>query len=148
MTVMLAAPENVDVLAPLFDAYRSFYDQPSDLEGARTFLMERLGRGQSVVFMAVGADGESPVGFVQLYPLFSSVRMAPVWVLNDLFVLPEHRRTGAGRDLLEAAMAMGRSTGAVALQLETERENHAAQALYEVSGWKRDEEFEHYELTL
>ena len=148
MTVMLAGPENADVLAPLFDAYRTFYGQPSDVEGARTYLTERMGRGQSVVFMAVADDRETPLGFVQLYPVFSSVRMSGIWILNDLFVAEGHRRSGIGRSLMDAAVSMAHSTGAAAIQLETTKDNSAAQALYESLGWRRVTGYEHYELTM
>jgi hypothetical protein len=39
---------DVDLLAPLFDAYRQFYRQPSDLELARQFLFDRLRNDQSI----------------------------------------------------------------------------------------------------
>jgi hypothetical protein len=45
--------KQVDLVAPLFDAYRQFYGKPSDLEDARQFLFERLQRGESVVFAVI-----------------------------------------------------------------------------------------------
>jgi ribosomal protein S18 acetylase RimI-like enzyme len=84
--------EEVDRIVPLFDAYRQFYGQTSDPEGARRFLSERLGRGESVIF-AVMERGRA-LGFTQLYPSFSSVSMKPIWILNDLFVVEDARRRG------------------------------------------------------
>ena len=46
-------------------------------------------------FVAV-ADGTG-VGFVQLYPTFTSIGAKRAWVLNDLFVVPEARRRGVRR---------------------------------------------------
>src|SRR6266851_4244256 len=94
-----AGLDDLEALAPLFDGYRRFYRQPSDPQAARAFLAERLKRNESVIFVAV-LDG-GIVGFTQLYPLFSSVSMKRLWLLNDLFVAPEARRTGAGRGLDE-----------------------------------------------
>ncbi len=82
---------HLDVLTGLFDAYRQFYGQEPDLLGARRFLEARLRGGDSVVLLAFDATGAG-VGFVQLYPSFSSVAMKPIWILNDLFVAPEARR--------------------------------------------------------
>ncbi|MFV1979747.1 MAG: hypothetical protein ACC655_01210, partial [Rhodothermia bacterium] len=82
VTIVEVGPDDLDVLVPLFDAYRVFYEQPSDPERARTFLTARMRMGESTIFLA-GLDGE-PAGFVQLYPSFSSVSTARIWILNDL----------------------------------------------------------------
>ena len=146
MSVRRAGLEDLAVLVPLFDGYRQFYQQPSDAALAERFLRERLARGDSVIFLA--EDESGPLGFTQLYPIFSSISAAPAWVLNDLFVSPGARRSGAGRALLERARQHGIETGARWLSLSTGRENREAQALYEKLGWVRDTEYYHYELPL
>jgi len=138
---------DLDLLVPLFDAYRQFYRKPSDLNLARRFLLERLQHNQSIVFLAVRRDG-SAVGFTQLFPSFSSASAARIFILNDLFVQPEARRMGIGSLLLSAAANFGRSAGAVRLTLSTEVTNHAAQALYEAQGWTRQTDFYVYNLAL
>ena len=139
---MRAELDDLDALVPLFDAYRRFYGQPSDLIGARTFLADRFKRGESVIFLAV-VDG-AIVGFTQLYPSFSSVSMKRLWVLNDLFVTPDARKSGAGRALLERAERWAAETGAKGLTLSTQITNLGAQRLYEACGWTKDDEFLHY----
>jgi GNAT superfamily N-acetyltransferase len=94
--VRQATIDDVDVLVPLFDAYRQFYRQQSNIEAARQFLLERFRFNQSVVFLA-GVTGGAASGFIQLFPSFSSTRLAPIWILNDLFVAPEHRRQGVAQ---------------------------------------------------
>src|SRR5689334_2179856 len=128
--------EQVELVAALFDAYRQFYGQPPDLEGARRFLAERLGRGESVIY-AVVENGRA-LGFTQLYPSFSSVSMKPIWILNDLFVAEDTRRQGAGTRLLCAARDHALRSGAARLALSTAVTNTTAQALYERHGWRRD----------
>jgi GNAT superfamily N-acetyltransferase len=135
--------DDLDALVPLFDAYRQFYKRPSDPDGARTFLADRIKREESVIFLAV-ADG-TIVGFTQLYPLFSSVSMQRLWLLNDLFVAPDARTTGAGRALLERAERHAAETGAKGLTLTTQNTNLTAQRLYEACGWTKDEDFFHYQ---
>lgn len=134
------------MLVPLYDGYRQFYQQSSDPELAEGFLRERLSRGDSVIFLA--EDESGALGFTQLYPIFSSISAGPAWVLNDLFVAPGVRRSGAGRALLERARQHGVETGARWLSLSTGRANREAQALYEKLGWVRDTEYYHYELPL
>ena len=138
--------DDLDALVPLFDAYRRFYAQPADRDGARTFLADRLKRGESVIFLAV-ADGVI-VGFTQLYPSFSSVSMMRSWILNDLFVAVEARASGAGRALIERAERWAAETGAKGLTLTTHTTNRTAQRLYEACGWTKDEEFFHYSRSL
>jgi GNAT superfamily N-acetyltransferase len=148
MQIKRATISDLDGAAPLFDAYRQFYGQRSDLAAARAFLDERLRRDESVIFLAV-ADGQpsgEALGFTQLYPSFSSVSLKRLWVLNDLFVDPNVRRGGVGRRLLERAREWAIETGAKGLVLTTAVDNSTARALYESCGWQRDDAFQHYYL--
>ena len=72
--------------------------------------------------------------------------MRRIWILNDLFVAPTHRRAGVGGALMARAEAFARGAGAKRLALATQRTNAQAQALYQARGWKRDETFDHYSL--
>ena len=92
--VRRATVADLDRIAPLFDAYRQFYGQAHDLDLAREFLRGRLEQDQSVIFLALRPDG-SAVGFTQLYPSFSSASAKRIFILNDLFVDPTARRSGA-----------------------------------------------------
>ena len=138
-----ATPEDAALIAPLFDAYRQFYEQPADADAALAFITARLERGESVILLARRPDG-SALGFCQLYPSFCSVLAAPIYVLYDLFVVPDARRLGVGRALLLAAEAHARATGHARMDLTTARNNLRAQALYESLGWVCDEVFLSY----
>lgn len=135
-----AIREDAALIAPMFDAYRQFYEQPADADAALAFITARLERGESVILLARRPDG-SALGFCQLYPSFCSVLAAPIYVLYDLFVAPDARRLGVGRALLLAAEAHARATGHARMDLTTARNNLRAQALYESLGWVRDEVF-------
>ena len=138
---------DLDSLVPLFDGYRQFYGKPSDEAGAREFLTARLRLNESIILLARDEHGAA-LGFTQLYPLFSSVRMVRTWLLNDLFVAAAARRQGVAKALLEAAATQARNLGAASLSLSTAHDNLAAQALYESLGWQRDTQFREYALTL
>ena len=144
MHIKRATISDLDDVAPLFDAYRQFYGQRSDLGAARTFLDERLRRDESVIFLAV--EDSKALGFTQLYPSFSSVSLKRLWILNDLFVVADVRRGGVGRRLLDRAREWAIETGAKGLVLATAVDNSRARALYESCGWRRDDEFQHYYL--
>ena len=145
--VRRATLSDVPLAAPLFDAYRTFYGQSPDPVLARTFLEERLARGESVVLLAFDGEPDRAIGLSQLYPIFSSVAARPRWLLNDLFVAPTARERGVGRTLLEGAREFAAETGAAGLNLETAPDNAAAQRLYESTGWERDSSL-HYALNV
>lgn len=130
--VRRASVEDLDTAAALFERYRTDVGQAPSPVRSRDFLAERLSRNESVLLLA-----EGDAGFVQLYPTWSSVRLARVWVLNDLYVLPPQRRRGHARALLDAAAEFARNDGALRLDLDTTPDNVAAQALYLAAGWQR-----------
>jgi len=146
ISARLAAFEDLDLIAPLFDGYRQFYGQASDMALARDFLGQRLSKRESTIFLALDDAGRA-LGFTQLFPSFSSVRAKRIYILNDLFVAPASRGCGAGALLLKTAAEFGRGQNAARLALSTGVENKTAQRLYEANGWKRDEVFYYYNLT-
>jgi ribosomal protein S18 acetylase RimI-like enzyme len=126
----------------LFDRYRVFYKQPSDLQLAKAFITERLVNNESVIFVVL--DEEVAVGFTQLYPKYSSARAVKNWILNDLFVEPTHRKKGFGAALIDAATTYSKSNGAKFVQLETAVDNYTARELYKAVGFvehEADKEF-------
>lgn len=144
--IIRAKPEHTELVVPLFDAYRQFYKQKSDLASAREFLGNRLKKDQSVIFLAL--EGEKAVGFTQLYPSFSSSSMRRLWILNDLFVVQQGRKKGVGEALMERAHQWAVETNAEGLTLETATDNHTAQRLYERLGYKKDEVYFRYNLLV
>ena len=138
-TVTLATVKEV---VPLFNAYREFYKQPSDLEQAEQFLKERLQKEESIILLAY-LDAQ-PVGFVQLFPIFSSVAMKKAFLLNDLFVAEHARKQGVAMRLIEECYAYCKNEDARYITLETATDNKQAQKLYEKLGMKIDQDVFHY----
>ena len=139
----IATLADLDVIAPLFDAYRQFYEKATDLALAKSFIGDRLQSNESVVLLASN-EAQQVVGFCQLYPTFCSVEARPIYSLYDLFVSPQARRSGAGKVLLQAAEKLAAASGKTRMDLTTARTNKPAQAAYESLGWVRDEVFHAY----
>lgn len=144
MTTRKATVEDVDQLGLLFDSYRVFYNKASDPGGATLFLSERISNNESVIYIAANGDG-ALVGFVQLYPLFSSTRMKRLWLLNDLFVSPECRGRGVSIALVEAAKELCRTTDSCGMILETAKDNAIGNNLYLRTGFSKDVEHNFFE---
>lgn len=146
MKIFHATIEDLEGVSNLFNLYRMFYQQESDLGGAKAYIKERIERKDSVIFVV--KDKQNYVGFTQLYPTFSSISMKRAWILNDLYVDTKARKQGVGEALLLKAKEYAMETGAKSISLETAPDNYSAQRLYEISGYKRDSQFYHYELDL
>ena len=144
MRIYEATIADLDGLASVFNNYRMFYRQDSDIEGAKVFLRNRMERKESVIFVAV--EDDEYIGFTQLYPSFSSISMKELWILNDLFVQTLSAEQEQEK-LLEAAKEFALENGAKGVKLQTEIDNLSAQRLYAENGYLRDNRYFHYELT-
>jgi len=142
MILNKATIKDLDLITPLFDLYRQFYKQSSDPDSAKEFLCARIDNNESVIFWALDENNISGMGFVQLYPIFSSVGMKRLWLLNDLYVHTDYRKMGVGEALMEKAREFAVETKAKGIILETEKTNAQAQNLYDKLGYKRDKD--HY----
>ncbi len=145
MDIIKATAADIKSVAPLFDLYRQFYEQSPDIQGAEAFLKERIEQKQSVIFFL--KIEKQIVGFMQLYPGFSSVRMRKIFILNDLYVIPSARKHGIGEALILRAVEFAKGEKAHHLVLSTAK-NNPAQHLYKRLGWKKDEEFDQFDLLL
>lgn len=146
MKVREAKIEDVDAVAQLFDGYRVFYRKESDVDGAKAFLSERINNKESRIYVCEESDGTF-VGFTQLYPLFTSTRMKRAWLLNDLYVHPDHRGKGASKMLIQRGKELVRETGAFGMMLETEKSNDIGNKLYPSVGFKLNDDSNFYEWT-
>lgn len=140
-----ATIQDVQQLAELFDQYIVFYHKDSDIPAAEIFLKERIENRDSEIFVAE-YEGKL-VGFVQLYPLFSSTRMKRYWLLNDLYVNKNSRGKGFSKELIEEAKEMAKSTDAAGILLETGKSNDIGNQLYRSCGFKIYDEVNFYEWT-
>jgi len=139
-----AATADVEQLAELVEQYRGFYRQEPN-PNTQQFLRDRLASNESVVVVAV--EDDQLVGFAQCYPTFSTVALAEIWLLNDVFVHPDFRRRHIAEQLMAETEAAAQHAGAVRIWLRTAHLNAPAQALYEGRGWVHDDVFKRYDLV-
>ncbi|KJF46884.1 MULTISPECIES: GNAT family N-acetyltransferase [Bacillus] len=142
MDIVRANENDLKQVSVLFDQYRQFYKQISNVEAAYHFLVERYRKQESILLVA--KQGEQYVGFVQLYPTFSSVAMKDAFILNDLFVINDFRQKGVGKELMKKAFSFANDKGARFICLETATSNIKAQQLYEKMGMTSDSSTQHY----
>lgn len=137
-----ASVDNLDELKKLFQCYRIFYKKTPDTEGEKEFLKERITKKESEIYLAKTEN--KFIGFVQLFPMFSSTRITRLWLLNDLYVDEQYRKSGAASLLIEKSKELARETKSAGLMLQTAKDNITAQSLYDKTDFVRDENFYTY----
>ena len=147
MTVNKATIQDLAPLAVLFDEYRVFYKKESNLRNATAFLSERINKDDSVIFIAKSGE-ERLMGFVQLYPLFSSTKMKRLWLLNDLYVNPAFRGLNVSVMLIDRAKQLARETDSAGLLLETAKSNTIGNNLYLKTDFVLDTDHNFYAWTI
>jgi GNAT superfamily N-acetyltransferase len=144
MIVRKADKGDLESLSILFDNYRKFYKKNADIIGAGIFLKERISKNDSEIFIAVNDKGVV-MGFVQLYPLFSSTRMKRLWLLNDLFIEPEYRGKNISIALINECKNLCHKTDSCGMILETAKDNSIGNSLYLKTGFLADSDHTYYE---
>jgi ribosomal protein S18 acetylase RimI-like enzyme len=142
MEIIKANISHIKIAAKLFDLYRMFYGQSSDIKGAEGFLKERISGKESIIFLAF--DGENAIGFMQLYPSFSSVSMQRIIILNDLYIDEKWRGRGVGKALIKEAEKIALENGIKKITLSTAQDNVKAQKLYEAEGFLKGGFFNYF----
>lgn len=137
---MIAAIKKIEkdeyaLVAHMFNKYRIFYQQASDIELAKEYLKERLANNEAQVFVAYDSITSALFGFTLLYARFSSVSAIKNWHIGDLYVEPHQRRRGIGQKLLQTAVDFAIEHKAKFVSLNTAKDNFAAQKVYEDFGF-------------
>lgn len=147
ISIKRAQLDDIAAVSLLFDAYRQFYEQQPNAEFAKQFISDRLQNNESIIFIAQN-QFQQALGFCQIYPTFCSVIAAPIYILSDLFVSPDARKSGIGKMLLEQAYTHAKDNKIARMDLTTAKNNFTAQSLYESLGWKKDTIFFAYNKTI
>ena len=144
----LTAPTRAEIeqLAEIFDRYRIHYGEAADVSRTESWLAANIGSGRLEAFVA--EDEGAFVGFAITVTIPASLRLGHFWQIRDLYVLPNHRRFGVGRALLDFVRTAAISAGALRLVLQTEVDNAPALRLYAESGYTAVEGYCSLTLTL
>jgi ribosomal protein S18 acetylase RimI-like enzyme len=143
--------DDYELVADMFNKYRIFYQQPSDIELAKEYLKERLANNEAQLFVAYDSITSGLLGFTLLYARFSSVSAIKNWHIGDLYVEPNQRKRGIGQKLLQTAIDFASEHKAKFISLNTAIDNFTAQKVYEDFGFDRREylpEYFYYQFDL
>lgn len=137
MSVWLAGPEEARAVARLLWEFGHWFGGTAPPEEDVLASVERIMGGRDGVYLlgAPGGDGDAQ-GVCQLRFRWSVWKSAEDAWLEDLFVREEARRSGLGRELVEAALTAAGDRGCKRIELDVQQDNPAALALYEACGFR------------
>jgi ribosomal protein S18 acetylase RimI-like enzyme len=130
MDVRAVAPPDRTAWAALFADYGVFYEAIFDervLDGVWSWLMDDS-HGVSAL---VAVRGGSIVGFAHYQRLADTFTAGPSWFLDDLYVSPDARGTGAATALIDGVAEIAAARGGGTLRWITAAENTRAQSVYD-----------------
>jgi ribosomal protein S18 acetylase RimI-like enzyme len=132
VTVREATPEDAEAVGRLLDAFnREFGDHTPGPAAMAERVAELLDSGEVTVLLA--EPGPAGVAVLRFRPSLWS--RALECNIAELYVVPDERGRGAGRALMDEALALARHRGADYAELCTSEDDVAARALYESLGF-------------
>ncbi|MFT2112729.1 GNAT family N-acetyltransferase [Marinomonas sp. 2405UD68-3] len=134
--------EDTKKIGNFLDMYRQFYGEISDIKSSISFIGNRIISNESVIFVA--QKKEKIIGFIQLFPSFSSVTLQKMFIVNDLYVSDKCRGQGVGRALLKESAHYGISKNIKQLFIEGAVSNVKARGLYEDFGFILNSDYMYY----
>jgi ribosomal protein S18 acetylase RimI-like enzyme len=132
--------EGIRAAARLLHDFNVEYDEPSPPPGDLAVrLSELIEGGHATVLLARARDTDDAVGVAVLRLCPSVWSLAAEAYLAELYVVPDRRGQGYGRELITEAMRVAREGGADYAFLVTSEEDVLAQRLYDAAGFRRTE---------
>ena len=135
-----AGGDGVAAAAQLLHDFNVEYDEPSPPPDELAVRLAELVAGDHVaVLLARGHDTGAAVGVAVMRVQPSVWSAASEAYLAELYVVPDRRGQGYGRELITQALRTARERGADYIFLVTSEDDHLAQRLYEAAGFRRTE---------
>jgi GNAT superfamily N-acetyltransferase len=139
-TIEVVGEGDLPELLTLMRGYCDFYEVvPSDeslLAMSRALIADPAREGVQLI---ARDESGSAIGFATIFWSWSTTRAARIGVMNDLFVAPGGRGSGAADALIAACVDRCRTHGAALLAWQTALDNHRAQAVYDRVGARRSQ---------
>ncbi|MCE2687884.1 MAG: GNAT family N-acetyltransferase [Rickettsiales bacterium] len=139
LQIIKADLEKINLASLIFNDYRIFYNQESNIKDCYDFLLDRTINDESLIYL--GLIENNPVAFMQIYQSFSSVGLKKIYILNDLYVVEQYRGKKIGRAMLVKALEVAKSKNITKIALQTAKTNQTAQNLYQSFSFIQDQEF-------
>jgi len=144
VNIVKCTEAHLDPLVDVFEEYRQFCGFERSQNEAKAFLKKLICNEESVIFIAVDSETDNVMGFVNLYPCFSSLALQRLWILNDLGVSCHFRGKGVSKALIQKVQEFAKDTNAIRIELKTELKNTTARNLYKSMNFSVDTDNVYY----
>lgn len=144
MHIIKSNEKYLDQLVELFGQYRLFCGFERDEKATKEFLKKLMDNEESVLFIAVDTETDKVMGFVNLYPSYSTLALQRLWILNDLGVAVNFRGRGVSKALITKVQEFAKQTNAIRIELKTEITNATARSLYKSMNFSIDSDNVYY----
>lgn len=153
IVVRRARREDADALLSLVDALADYEKLDRPDEGARArlthdgFECEPARFSTLLAVEPTDAGGERPVGYAIFFETYSSFLAKPTLYMEDLFVLPDARKKGAGSALFAALAREAQERGCGRMEWVCLDWNELAIGFYEARGAQHLSDWRYYRLA-
>jgi ribosomal protein S18 acetylase RimI-like enzyme len=130
MQIVKCTENHVERLVEVFEVYRLYCGFERNIAASTAFLTRLICNKEATIFVAIDTDTDSVMGFVNLYPCYSSLALQRLWILNDLGVSSRFRGKGVSKALIHQAQTFAKETKAIRIELKTAINNTTARNLY------------------
>ena len=137
MPVRAALPADAETIAAFAHALSLEEGCPAPALQARHVRAEGFGASPRFRALIAERDGQ-PVGYALFFPAYATEHAERGLYLQDLYVVPEARRQGAGRALVAAVARACMADGGCYLFWNTRPRNRAALAFYRALGARKE----------
>jgi len=148
MNIIKASQKYLDQLISVVEEYRLFCGSSSSPDETRKFFSNLIDSEASTIFIAIDDSTDTIMGFVNLYPSYSTLALKRLWILNDLGVSTRFRGQGIAKALIEKVISFAKSTDSVRIELKTNITNDKAQSLYKDLGFEVDRDNIYYRVPI
>jgi len=145
--IRAARPDDVPLLLDLIRQLADYERAPDQVTGTEALLHQALFAENAVIEAVIAEVGPEPAGFALFYRTFSTWLCLPGIWLEDLFVVPTHRRGGVGRALLGHLARLAVARGYGRMEWSALRWNTPAIDLYTSIGAVPLEEWQFFRLA-
>lgn len=144
MRIVKCAETHLESLVDIFEEYRQFCGFERNQLETKEFLKKLIRNEESIIFIALDLETDSIMGFVNLYPSYSSLALQRLWILNDLGVSSHYRGRGVSKALIQKVQEFAKETNAIRIELKTELSNTTARSLYKSMNFSVDSDNVYY----
>ena len=147
MLIQSLSEKYIDQFVTIVDEYRKFFDFGLSPNKTKEFFQRLQEKNEAATFIAI-SEKDEVMGFVNLYPSYSTLSLRKIWILNDLGVSSRFRRLGVAQALIKKSIEFAKASDAIRIELKTEKTNLDAQKLYTEIGFKTDQDNLYYRVPI